>query len=157
MAWKDTKRLLSEQPFFRSFPLSNKQVSAEIEKLNTFINSSPNELTLTIERKIPKLFSIFAWMLILPLLLPILFLILYPVTTYSFNLETDSLAIAETILFSTEEKIYSLNQLKIISKNEDKYPSIILAIDDETEYTLKDIAGEKELPKIQKLIKPFTT
>ena len=136
---------------------TNRQVSTEIEKLNSFINSSQNGETLTIERKVPKLFFVLAWILILPLVLPIVFILICPTVTYYFDLETNSLTIVEKILFSPEETAYPLKDLKIISKIKDKDPSIVLTINDETKYILKEFAREKELPKILKLIKPFTT
>ncbi|MEL6929776.1 MAG: hypothetical protein AAFO95_14200, partial [Cyanobacteria bacterium J06600_6] len=104
-----------------------------------------------------RLFFSIVWMLILPFSLPILFLFIYPVTTYSFNSEENSFVVAETMLFSTEEIKYALKHLKVIPKTKDKALFIVLTIKDEREYILKEFAREKELPKILKLIKPFIT
>ena len=136
---------------------TNRQVSTEIEKLNSFINSSRNGETLTIERKVPKLFFILVWILILPLVLPIIFIFICPIVTYDFDLKTMSLSVAERILFSLEETAYSLKDLKIISKIQDKEPSMVLIAKDRREYIIKDFRKEKVLPKILEFIKPFAT
>ena len=136
---------------------SNKHVLAEIEKLNSFIDRPRDSKTLTIERAVPKPFCIIGWMSILPLLLPPVFIFILPIQTYCFNLRDLSFAVAETIFFSTEEQEYSLKDLKLISKIDNTEPSIVLTINNKQEYLLKDLVGEKELPKILKLIKPFIT
>jgi len=135
---------------------TNKQVSTEINKLNSFINSPKDSQKLKIERKVPKLFLVIVWMMILPLSLPVVFIIIFPVVTYSFNAKANSLTVAETLLFSTEEKEYSLENFKIKSKIDDKEPSIVLTIGD-GQFIFKEFTGEKNLPKILELIKPFTT
>jgi len=136
---------------------TNKQVSTEINKLNDFIKRPRDSQTLTIKREIPKPFLIIVWIQIIPVSLPIVFIFTFSIQTYCFNLRDRNFIVAETIFFATEEQEYSLKDLKVISKIDNTEPSIVLTINNKQEYILKDLVGEKELPKILKLIEPFTT
>ena len=136
---------------------TNRQVFMEIEKLNKFINGYGSDSLLTIQREVPKSFSILIWIYAIPFLLPAVWIILFPITTYSFDLKSNKITVLETILWSSKERQYPLESLTVISKIEQEESSIALIVKAKQEYILKDFGREKVLPKILELIKPFTT
>ena len=110
--------------------------------MNNFINSKNSQI-LTIKKEALKIFSIIIKLLILLLSLPVLLIVIYPITTYSFNSKKNSWTVTDTALSSTKKT------------NNQEFP-ILLIINDRQEY-IKDFKEEKVLPKILELIKPFTT
>ena len=132
---------------------TDKQVLSEVEKLNNFIHNRSNLQKLTITRKVPAVFSIIVWILLLPMSLPLVFLFILPVYTYCFDLQTNRLSITETILFTPNKEIFSLEGLKILLKMDNNESSIVLETTSEKTYTLNDFVTEREAPHIFALLK----
>ncbi len=131
----------------------------DIDRLNDFIHNR-NEQSLKLERKMPTGFYVVIWLVPVTILLPILVIFIYPIITYSFYSQRNSLTIRETIFFSLQEKTYSLNELEISStiENEEKKQSIIsIKVDSGKTYKINDFINKAEAINLLKLLNRFVS
>lgn len=98
---------------------SNRHVTKEISKLNNFIHSR-NKQTLSISREVSPLFSILAVILVLPCSLPLVFIFIYPITTYSFEPSINKLTIKEYIPLVRKEtvRLEELDDVQLITNRQ---------------------------------------
>lgn len=124
----------------------------EISKLNNFIHSRDKQ-TLTINREVPPLFSVLAVILVLPCSLPLIFLFIYPITTYDFKNSTSKLIIKEFIPLVRKETINfeELEDLQLISNSK----SILLKVKDKEIGNFNDFTSKEEYLELLELIKQY--
>lgn len=135
---------------------SKNQLQREIEQINNFIHSWNNK-TPILNVKMPPLFFLVIWLMPLTILVPLTVIFICPIITYTFESQKNSLTIQELILFSTEEKRYSLNKLEIdfSIEKDDRHPSISIKTDRDKTYTINDFENKVEAIKLLKSLKKF--
>ena len=131
---------------------SNKHVTEEISKLNNFIHSRDKQ-TLTISREVPPLFSILVIILVLPCSLPLVFIFILPITTYSFECSTSKLTIKEFIPL-LRKKTVSFEELNNLQLKTDR-DSILLKVKDKEIGNFNDFASKEEYLEVLELIKQY--
>ncbi|MEM7758388.1 MAG: hypothetical protein AAF298_09725 [Cyanobacteria bacterium P01_A01_bin.40] len=134
---------------------TNKQVAREITQLNNFINSWDSNQKIVINRKVPPVFHIVIWLLLLYPLLPVIIVFIYPVTTYYFDADENTLTVEENILFSRNRESYVLSKLKITSLVKHREVLILLKLDKQKNYTFNDFIDADEASKFFNLLKKF--
>lgn len=131
---------------------TDRQVTEEISKLNDFIKNK-HQRQLIIERKVAFLFHIIVWFLLLPTLLPIIFIFIYPIKTYIFEPLNNRLLIKEFIPLTKEETVSNEN-LETIEIITDANKSISIKANDK-EVGKIDFDSESEFTEILASIKQY--
>ncbi|MEM8675345.1 MAG: hypothetical protein AAGF83_15940, partial [Cyanobacteria bacterium P01_G01_bin.67] len=134
---------------------TDKQVVKEVTQLDNFINSWDSNQKIVISRKVPPVFHVVIWLLLLSTLLPVVIVFIYPVATYYFDLNENNLTVEENILFSRNRESYVLSQLKITSLVKHREVLILLKTDKHKNYTFNDFIDANEASKLFKLLKKF--
>ena len=135
---------------------TDREVSQDLDRLNNFIHSQDKQLRLN--RKMPSVFYIVAWLFPFTILPPILAIFIYPIITYTFYTQQNILTIKELVFFSPKEEKYSLEKLKISSTIENrniKQRSLSIKIDSEKTYKIDDFTNETEALNLLKLLSQF--
>ena len=132
---------------------TNRQVTEEISKLNNFIHDK-HQQQLIIERKVHFWFYVIVWFLVLPTLLPIIIIFIYPIKTYIFEPLNNKLLIKEFIPL-TKEKVVSSKKLETIKLIKDRNKSILIKANDK-EIAKFNFYSESKLSEIFILIKHYT-
>ena len=134
----------------------NQEVLQDIDKLNNFVQSWNSDRTLIIQRprvkQIPSILNIFSLLLfssvlIFPILISIAAIFIYPIITYTFDLQKNTLILQKLIFFSVKETSYSLNELVItssIENKEEKQPSISIKLEREKTHIINDFKNKAE-------------
>lgn len=131
---------------------SNKYVTEEISELNNFIHSRDQQ-TLTISREVSPLFSILAGILVLPCSLPLVFILIFPITTYYFKSSTTELTIKEFIPLVRKETV-SLEKFNNVQLTTDR-DSILLEVKDKEIGNFNDFTSKEEYLEVLELIKQY--
>lgn len=129
---------------------SNKHVTEEISKLNNFIRSREKQ-TLTINREVSPLFSILVVIMLLPCFLPLISILICPITTYSFERSTNKLAIKEFIPLERKEtvRLEKLDNVQLVTDRE----FILLKVKDREICNFNNFTSEEEYLELLELIK----
>ena len=134
------------------------QALQELNQINDFIHSKDSQKILILTRKIFSLFYIPFLLLPLTIVIPIISIIIQPITTYIFDVQQNYLFTRKNILSTVEEKTYSLDRLKTISsiENQEHKPySISINIKEQKLFTFNDFKNKSEALNLFNILKQY--
>ena len=133
---------------------TNGELQIDIKKINDFIHNR-NEQSLEIKKGMPSSTRTLPLFLIplIPSLLPLIIIVIFPITTYSFKSLTNKLTIKEFIPLSRKETINfeELEDVELITNSK----SIVLKVKDKEIVNFNNFTSKEEYLKVLELIKQY--